>query len=128
MGNYFAHSSATDRSQSLLEDGVGYRDSVFCASMRFHKGKFYVAVTPNGYSQHTVIYNATDVRGPWTAHELDRAAFDPRLFIDDDGKGYIMSSGGWDGTATLLTLNEDYTKVVAEKKSITNAARRGKTL
>lgn len=99
-----------------MEDGVGYRDGVFAPSMRFHKGKFYVAVTPNGYGQHTVIYNATDVRGPWTAHELDRAAFDPGLFIDDDGKGYIMSSGGWDGTATLLTLNEDYTKVVAEKK------------
>jgi hypothetical protein len=94
-----------------LDGGVSYRNGVFAPSLRYHKGTFYVAVTPNGHGQNTFIYSARDVRGPWTAHELDRAAFDPGLFIDDHGKGHIMTSGGWDGTATLLTLNEDFTKV-----------------
>lgn len=99
-----------------LDGGVSYRNGVFAPSLRYHKGTFYVAVTPNGHGQKTFIYSAKDPCGPWTGRELDRAAFDPGLFIDEDGKGYIMTSGGWDGTATLLTLSDDFTKIVGEKK------------
>jgi len=49
-------------------------------------------------------------------HELDRAAFDPALFIDDDGKVYMATSIGSDGTITLLTLNDELTAVTSAQK------------
>ncbi|MET4897177.1 glycoside hydrolase 43 family protein [Sphingomonadaceae bacterium jetA1] len=96
-----------------LRDGGDYRHGFYAASIRHHDGVFYIAVTPVG--QKTRIYRARSITGPWTYTVLDRAAFDPALFIDDDGKGYIITSVGTDGTTTLLTLNADYTAVTASK-------------
>lgn len=102
------------REQYDLKNGNAYRSGVFAPSIRHHKGIFYVVVTPVG--QHTRIYQTKDPKGKWTCHELDRPAFDPAFYIEPDGKGYIATSGGWDGTVTLLTLNGDFTKVTDEKK------------
>lgn len=97
-----------------LTSGGDYRHGVYAPSLRRYRGKFYVVVTPPGLN--TRIYSARDVRGAWTMHELDRSAFDPGFFIDSDGKGYIATSGGWDGTIKLLSLNADFTRVVSEQK------------
>ncbi|MBO9707920.1 MAG: glycoside hydrolase 43 family protein [Caulobacter sp.] len=97
-----------------LVDGGDYRRGVFAPSLRFHKGRFYIVVTPVG--QNSRIYSATDVRGPWTMHELDREAFDPGLFIDTDGKAYIATSIGSDGAVRLLNLNADLTAVTGEQQ------------
>ncbi|BCU78097.1 glycoside hydrolase 43 family protein [Luteolibacter sp. LG18] len=109
-----------------LKNGNAYRGGIFAPSIRHRGGVFYVVVTPVG--QNTRIYQTKDPKGPWTCHELDRPAFDPGFFIDDDGKGYIITSGGWDGTATLLTLNEDYTKVTSEEKVHFNKGAEGSKL
>lgn len=85
-----------------LEDGGYYRQGFFAASLRHHKGIFYVAVTPVG--MNTRIYRSTTIAGPWTYRELDRQAFDPALFFDDDGTPYLATAIGSDGTITLLTL------------------------
>lgn len=98
------------REQYDLKNGNAYRSGVFAPSLRWHNGTFYVAATLVG--QNTRIYYSTNIRGPWQFHELDRPAFDPGLFIEPDGKGYIATSGGWDGTVTLLTLNADLSRVV----------------
>ena len=111
-----------------MKGGAAYRGGVFAPSLRFHKGMFYCVVTPNGQGQKTRIYTSKDPKGPWTMNELDRPAFDPGFFIDDDSKGYIVTSGGWDGTATLLTLNDDYTKVVSEQKIHFNKGAEGSKL
>ena len=97
-----------------MDGGTAYRGGVFAPSLRYHKGTFYVAVTPNG--KPTRIYYADDVRGPWKHHVLDDSAFDPGLFFDDDGTPYIFTSGGWDGHVTLKTLSPELDKVVASKK------------
>jgi beta-xylosidase len=97
-----------------LSGGGDYRHGVYAPSLRHHNGRFYIVVTPVG--QHSRIYSATDVRGPWTMHELDREAFDPGLFIEDDGRAYIATSIGSDGTVGLLTLNADLTAVTAQQK------------
>jgi beta-xylosidase len=109
-----------------LKNGGAYRHGLFAASLRYHAGMFYVAVTPVG--QHTRIYKSRDVRGPWTVTELDRAAFDPGLFFDDDGKGYIATSVGSDGTITLLTLNDDYSAVAGAQKIYFNKGAEGSKL
>ena len=111
-----------------LKGGNAYRNGVFAPSLRHHQGVFYCVVTPNGADQHTRIYSARDPRGPWTMRELDRSAFDPGLFFDDDGTGYIVTSGGWDGTATLLTLDSGYTRVISSEKIHYNRGAEGSKL
>lgn len=102
------------REQYDMKNGTAYRSGVFAPSLRYHNGMFYVVVTPVG--QNTRIYSSKTARGPWQYRELNRAAFDPGMFIEPDGKGYIATSGGWDGTITLLTLNADYSQVVSDQK------------
>lgn len=101
---------------NLTEGNKAYRGGVFAPSLRYHDGTFYVVVTPNGQGENTLLYSARDPKGPWSRHEYDRVMFDPGFFIDDDGSGCIVSSGGWDGTAVMFTLNADYTKVTGEQK------------
>jgi beta-xylosidase len=98
------------REQYDLKNGAAYRQGMFAASLRFYSGTFYVVVTP--VNQNTRIYYSKDIRGPWQFHELNRPAFDPGLFIELDGTGYIATSGGWDGHVTLVKLNADFSKVV----------------
>lgn len=114
------------REQYDLRNGNAYRSGVFAPSLRYHDGVFYVAVTPVG--QNTRLYSARDPRGPWTFVELDRPAFDPGLFFDTDGKGYIVTSGGWDGTVTLLSLSDDYRHVVSDRKVHFNKGAEGSKL
>jgi beta-xylosidase len=98
------------REQYDLKNGTAYRAGIFAPSLRFHDGTFYIAVTP--VNQNTRVYHSKDILGPWQFHELDRPAFDPGLFIESDGAGYIATSGGWDGHVTLLKLNAGFSKVV----------------
>ena len=102
------------REQFDLKNGNAYRGGLFAASLRHHQGTFYAVVTP--VRKNTRIYYSKDIKGPWAYHELDRAAFDPALFIEADGKAYIATSGGWDGTVTLLSLNGDYSQVTDARK------------
>jgi len=93
-----------------LKNGGAYRQGFFAASLRHHRGRFRLVVTPVG--SNTRIYTAAAITGPWTHVELDRQAFDPGLFFDDDGTGHIATSIGSDGTVTLLTLDPSYARVV----------------
>ncbi|MCX8476243.1 MAG: glycoside hydrolase 43 family protein [Sphingomonas sp.] len=97
-----------------LKEGGAYRQGLFAASLRHHRGRFHIAVTPVGLN--TRIYSADRIAGPWSHVELDRAAFDPALFFDDDGKAYLATSIGSDGTITLLTLSPDLRSVQASRK------------
>lgn len=102
------------KEQFDMQNGTAYRGGVFAPSLRYHDGTFYVVDTVVG--QNTRVYYTKDIRGPWESRDLGVGAFDPGFFIDTDGTGYIATSGGWDGTVTLLTLNADFSKVVEEQK------------
>lgn len=101
------------REQYDLKNGSAYRSGVFAPSIRHFRGTFYIAVTPVG--QNTRIYFSKSIEGPWSYHEFDRAAFDPGLFIDSDGKAYLATSGGWDGHEVLLTLSSDLSTVTSSR-------------
>jgi beta-xylosidase len=101
-----------DRRFDLADGGV-YRRGFFAASLRHHRGTFYLAVTPVGMK--TRLYRAPSFNSPWTYTELDRQAFDPGLFFDDDGTGYVATAIGSDGTITLLTLDPGYTRVASSR-------------
>lgn len=106
--------------------GGSYRHGIYAPSLRYHAGTFYVAVTPVG--QHTRIYRARDPKGPWTYATLDRAAFDPALFFDDDGAVYLATSIGSDGTITLHTLDRDVTRITASRVIYYNKGAEGSKL
>lgn len=116
--NWTLYSHVTDRldgrEQYDLVNGDGYRKGLYATSLRRHAGMFYLAVTPVG--QNTRIYYAKSLRGPWRYHQLDREAFDPGLFIEPDGRGYIATASTADGTITLLTLSKDFRSVTASQK------------
>lgn len=113
-----------DRPEYNLTDGKNaYRRGLFAASLRHHAGTFYIAVTPVG--QNTRIYRTRDPRGTWTMNELDRAAFDPGLFIEPDGSAYIATAIGSDGTTRLLKLDRDLRRVVDDRKIHYNAGAEG---
>jgi beta-xylosidase len=97
-----------------LDGGNVYRRGVFAPSLRFHQGEFIVAFTVVG--QHTRLCRAAQVAGPWRCHTLDRAAFDPALFFDTDGRAYIATAIGSDGTVTLLSLSPDLTRVTEARQ------------
>jgi len=98
------------REQYDLKNGTAYRVGIFAPSLRYHEGMFYIALTPVG--QNTRIYYAKNIEGPWQYHELDREAFDPGLYIEPDGKGYIATSFCGDGHVTLLKLSSDFSRVI----------------
>ncbi len=106
-----------------LTGGDAYRKGFYAASLRHHGGLFYVAVTPVGHK--TRIYRAPRIEGPWTYAQLDREAFDPALFFDDDGAAYLGTSIGTDGALTLLTLNADLTAVTAARQAYYNKGAEG---
>ncbi len=93
-----------------LQDGGDYLHGIYAPSLRWRDGVFYLAVTPVG--KNTRIYFATDIRGPWRMHELDREAFDPGLFFARDGTPYLATSSCADGHVTLLKLSQDLSNVV----------------
>nr|WP_232494623.1 glycoside hydrolase 43 family protein [Novosphingobium kaempferiae] len=106
-----------------LDGGHAYRRGFYAASIRHKNGIFYVAVTPVGH--RTRIYRAPRINGPWTYAELDREAFDPALFLDDDGRNYVVSSIGTDGTVTLLTLTDTLDAVTSAKTIYYNKGAEG---
>ncbi len=111
------------RPQYDMQDGTLYRRGIYAPSLRHHGGTFWLAVTPVG--QKTRIYYTDDVRKPWQFHELDREAFDPALYFDEDGTPYLATSEGRDGTVTLLTLNEHLSEVIAAQAIFYNEGAEG---
>lgn len=101
------------REQYDMKNGTAYRAGIFASSLRYYHGTFYIVTSPVG--QNARVYYSQDIHGPWQFHELDRPAFDPGLFIEDDGTGYVATSGGWDGHVTLLKLNADFSRVVGQQ-------------
>ncbi|HEV2436170.1 MAG TPA: glycoside hydrolase 43 family protein, partial [Verrucomicrobiae bacterium] len=102
-----------------ITNGVqNYGNGVFASSIRYYNGTFYVVDQPNGQPTATIFYS-TNIAGPWQSHQLNVGAFDPGLYIETNGTGYIVTAGGWQNNTTFLTLNSSYSQVVAST-TITN--------
>ncbi|MBE2215631.1 MAG: family 43 glycosylhydrolase [Opitutaceae bacterium] len=106
-----------------LVNGSAYRGGYWASSIRHRDGTFYVVVNPTFGNAR--IYHATDPAGPWQYHQLDRSAYDPGFFIDDDGTGYIVSGNG---SLTLMRLNASYSAVVAQTNNFVTTGGEGSHL
>ncbi|EDY84333.1 Cellulase (glycosyl hydrolase family 5), putative [Verrucomicrobiia bacterium DG1235] len=103
-----------------LEEGTAYRGGYWACSLRYHDGTFYVLVDPTFGNAR--IYYTDDVRGDWSYYQLDRTAYDPGLFFDDDGIGYIITGHS---KMTLMTLSSDYSAVVSQVNDLFDAGGEG---
>jgi xylan 1,4-beta-xylosidase len=88
-----------DRPARLRVDGLGISRGVFAPAIHYHDGTFYVLNTLVD-SGGNFISTAKSAAGPWSdpiwLPEID--GIDPSLFIDADGKAYVLNNGPPDET------------------------------
>jgi alpha-N-arabinofuranosidase len=83
-----------DRPSQLRFDGLGVSRGVFAPAIHHHNGVFYVLNTLVD-SGGNFISTAKNPAGPWSdpvwLPEID--GIDPSLFVDADGKAYVLNNG-----------------------------------
>lgn len=83
-----------DRPEQLRFDGSSISRGVFAPAIHYHDGTFYVLNTLVD-SGGNFISTAKSATGPWSdpiwLPEID--GIDPSLFIDADGKAYVLNNG-----------------------------------
>ncbi len=65
-----------------------YGKGMWAATIRYHKGTFYVCFVAND-THKTYLYTAKDIEGPWEKHTIEGFYHDCSLLFDDDDKVYI---------------------------------------
>lgn len=91
--------------QRLEGDECIYGKGMWAASLRFHKGVFYVCFIAND-THKTYLYTAEDIKGPWKKQYIEGFYYDNSLLFDDDDRVYIV----YGNTEIHLTeLNSDLT-------------------
>ena len=72
-----------------LENGENiYGQGMWAASLRFHKGLFYICFAANDTGK-TYLFTAESAAGPWERHSMEGFYHDGSLLFDDDGRVYI---------------------------------------
>lgn len=93
-----------DTPAQRLEDGRHiYGKGMWAASLRYHKGTFYVVFVANDTGK-TYLYTAASVTGPWSKRHIDGFYHDCSLFFDEDDKAYLVYSNA---KIRLTELNAD---------------------
>ena len=66
-----------------------YGKGMWAASLRCHKGRFYICFVCNDTGK-TYLYTSTAVEGPWEKHTVEGFYHDCSILFDDDDKIYIV--------------------------------------
>lgn len=77
-----------------LEGGTAYSKGQWAATIREHKGVFYVVFSNDDAPRHTRVYTASSPEGPWELHAKLPYIHDSSILFDDDGKVYVVSGSG----------------------------------
>lgn len=65
-----------------------YGKGMWAASLRYHKGTYYICFVAND-THKTYLYTAKDVEGPWEKHTVEGFYHDCSLLFDDDDRIYV---------------------------------------
>lgn len=65
-----------------------YGKGMWAASLRYHKGTFYICFVAND-THKTYLYTAKEIEGPWEKHTVEGFYHDCSLLFDDDDRIYI---------------------------------------
>lgn len=74
--------------QMLAGDRNIYGQGMWAASLRYHRGTYYVCFVAND-THKTYLYTAGEIEGPWEKHYVEGFYHDCSLLFDDDDKVYI---------------------------------------
>lgn len=74
--------------QRLEGEANIYGKGMWAASLRWHKGMFYICFVAND-THKTYLYVSKSVEGPWEKHMVEGFYHDCSLLFDDDGRVYI---------------------------------------
>ena len=89
--------NALDREDQIDLAGVGSQRGIFAPAISFHKGMFYIVTTCVDCGGNFII-SARRPEGPWSKPVwLDFEGIDPSLFVDRDGRGWIVNNGEPEG-------------------------------
>ncbi|NLK74137.1 MAG: glycosyl hydrolase 43 family protein [Clostridiales bacterium] len=102
----YVYETLDDTPGQKLEDDKGiYGKGMWAASLRYHKGKFYVCFAANDTGK-TYLYQSEDIMGPWKKQIIQGFYHDSSLLFDDDDRVFIVYGNK---EIHLLELNSDLT-------------------
>lgn len=78
--------------QRLEGDQNIYGCGMWAASLRYHKGTFYVCFVAND-THKTYLYTSASIDGSWEKRTIEGFYHDCSLFFDDDDRVYIIYGG-----------------------------------
>ena len=105
MESYVYESLDNTPGQCLEENKSIYGKGMWAASLRYHKGIFYVCFVANDTGK-TYLYTAKDIKGPWSKQYIEGFYHDCSLLFDEDDRVYILYGNK---TLYLTELNEELT-------------------
>lgn len=91
--------------QRLADDKGIYGKGMWAATIRYHKGTFYVCFVANDTGK-TYLYTSNSIEGPWKKSYIEGFFHDNSLLFDDDGRVYIAYGNR---EIYITELNEDLT-------------------
>ncbi len=106
----YCYSTIVNNNKMNLSNGENaYGNGSWASSIRYKDGTFYV-LTFSSTSGSSHLYTTKDPKnGPWKETKLP-FWHDPSLFLDDDGRNYVIYGGG---DIRIVELNADLTGVKA---------------
>lgn len=121
---------AMDRKEQLDLTGAGVSRGLFAPTIRYYNNKFYIVCTLVDKGGNFII-SADDAKGPWTNPVFipEVNGIDPSIYVDDDGKAYIMynsippdNKSLYNGHRTIRMYEFDLTnlKVTGSEKLLIN--------
>ncbi len=75
--------------QCLKENQCIYGQGMWAASLRYHKGKYYVCFAAND-THKTYLYQSENIEGPWRKSQVEGFYHDCSLLFDEDDRIYIV--------------------------------------
>lgn len=85
--------NAIDRPGQIDMTGIAAAHGIFAPSIACHDGVFYILCTAVDCGGNFLV-TATDPAGPWSDPVwLDFDGIDPSLFVDGDGRAYVLNNG-----------------------------------
>lgn len=94
-----------DTPRQRLEEGDAYGAGMWAATLRYHKGTFYVIFVAND-TRKTYLYRAENIEGPWRKSLIEGFYHDCSLLFDDDDRIYLVYGNK---QIHLIELKEDLT-------------------
>ncbi len=75
-------------SYSMEHENTAYGRACWAPTMRYYDGWFYIGV--NLKADRFIMCKSRKPEGPYTMYPFSSELYDPGLFIDDDGKKYVL--------------------------------------